>query len=244
MDERDAMRAADADRQAVAERLRVALDEGRLDLHEYDERLQRAYAARTYAELDALVSDLPVPGGAVLPTPRQPNVPVPAEAGRGPTARWLVEVWEPWLKVVGIVVTVWAVSSLAAGEVLYFWPGWVAGPWGAVVLVRTVTGLTSGEPARWAAERERRRQRKAEKRALKRERKAVGQQQPGIAGAPGAGAAAEQAVQQANGVTEAAPAAESGRTEGGRPTRDGGTHGTAGAPVSEPTRGPDRGDVG
>ncbi|MBQ1026867.1 DUF1707 domain-containing protein [Micromonospora sp. C95] len=234
------MRAADADRQAVAERLRVALDEGRLDLHEYDERLQRAYGARTYAELDALVSDLPVPGGAVLPvpggavlpTPRQPSVPVPAEAGRGPTARWLAEVWEPWLKVVGIVVAIWAISSLAAGEVLYFWPGWVAGPWGAVVMVRTVTGLTSGEPARWAAERERRRQRKAEKRALKREREAVDQQQPGIAGAPESGAAA-------HGVTEAAPAAESGRTEGGRPTGD-----AAGAPVIEPTRRPNRGDVG
>ncbi|MBQ1048823.1 DUF1707 domain-containing protein [Micromonospora sp. C51] len=232
------MRAADADRQAVAERLRVALDEGRLDLHEYDERLQRAYAARTYAELDALVGDLPVPDGAVLPTPRQPSVPVPAEAGRGPTARWLAEVWEPWLKVVGIVVVIWAISSLAAGEVLYFWPGWVAGPWGAVVMVRTVTGLTSGEPARWAAERERRRQRKAEKRALKRERKAVGQQQPGIAGAAGSGAAA-------GGGTEAAPAAESGRTEGGRPTiGDDGTRDAAGAPVSEPTRRPDRGDVG
>ncbi|WBB55113.1 DUF1707 domain-containing protein [Verrucosispora sp. WMMD573] len=237
MDERDAMRAADVDRQAVAERLRVALDEGRLDLHEYDERLQRAYAARTYAELDALVSDLPAPGGAVLPTSGQPSVPVPAEAGRGLAARWLAEVWEPWLKVVGIVVAIWALSSLAAGEALYFWPGWVAGPWGAVVLVRTVTGLTSGEPARWAAERERRRQRKAEKRALRREREAVGQQQPGIAGAPGSGATAD-------GVTEAAPAAESGRTEGGRPAGDDGTRDAAGAPVSEPTRRPDRGDVG
>ena len=46
---RDEMRAADADRQAVADNLKSALDEGRLDLHEYDERLQRAYAAKTYA---------------------------------------------------------------------------------------------------------------------------------------------------------------------------------------------------
>ncbi|WBB92778.1 DUF1707 domain-containing protein [Verrucosispora sp. WMMC514] len=182
MDERDAMRAADSDRQAVADRLRVALDEGRLDLHEYDDRLQRAYAARTYAELDALVGDLPAPPGAELPEPRGASVPVPAEAGRGLTARWLAEVWEPWLKVVGIVVAVWAVTSLAAGDALYFWPGWVAGPWGAVVLVRTVTGLASGEPARWAAERERRRRRKADKRALKRERKGLGRQQPDAIG--------------------------------------------------------------
>ena len=60
---RDEMRAADADRQAVADKLRAALDEGRLDLHEYDERLQRAYAAKTYGDLDGLLTDLPV--GAV-----------------------------------------------------------------------------------------------------------------------------------------------------------------------------------
>ena len=42
---RDEMRAGDADRQAVADRLKTALDEGRLDLNEYDERLQKTYAA-------------------------------------------------------------------------------------------------------------------------------------------------------------------------------------------------------
>ncbi|TCB99298.1 DUF1707 domain-containing protein [Micromonospora zingiberis] len=181
------MRAADADRQVVAERLRVALDEGRLDLHEYDERLQGAYAARTYAELDALVGDLPAAGAlaptaGVAPTQRSGGVPAertgaePAPAlsagGRGVTARWLAEVWEPWLRVVGILVAIWAVTSLAAGELLYFWPGWVAGPWGAVVLVGTISGLASGEPQRSAAQQERRRQRRAEKKALKRERKA------------------------------------------------------------------------
>nr|WP_240944546.1 hypothetical protein [Micromonospora thermarum] len=81
--------------------------------------------------------------------------------------------WEPWLKVVPIVVAIWAVTSLFAWDVLYFWPGWVAGPWGAVLLVRTVLGITSGEPARWAAERERRRRRRREKRARKRERRAA-----------------------------------------------------------------------
>ena len=49
MEGRDGMRAADTDREATAERLRVALEEGRLDLHEYDERLQQAYGAKTYA---------------------------------------------------------------------------------------------------------------------------------------------------------------------------------------------------
>jgi hypothetical protein len=38
-----------------------------------------------------------------------------------------------------------------------FWPIWVAGPWGIVLLVGTITGLANGEPQRWAARRERRR---------------------------------------------------------------------------------------
>ncbi|WP_420330327.1 DUF1707 SHOCT-like domain-containing protein [Micromonospora endolithica] len=190
MDGRGEMRAADADRQAVADRLRVAVDEGRLDLHEYDERLQRAYAARTYADLTDLVADLPAPAagptwGAERPAPAGAEASalavagaaVPARtadpSGRPVTARWLAEVWEPYLKVVGIVLAVWAVTSVLSGEALYFWPGWVAGPWGAVVLVRTVSGITSGEPRRWAAQEERRRQRRREKRARKRERKAA-----------------------------------------------------------------------
>ncbi|MFE7528913.1 DUF1707 domain-containing protein [Kitasatospora sp. NPDC057542] len=51
-------RAGDADREAVAERLREAAGEGRINLGELTERLDLTYAARTYRELDALVSDL------------------------------------------------------------------------------------------------------------------------------------------------------------------------------------------
>ncbi|MGW6914374.1 DUF1707 SHOCT-like domain-containing protein [Kitasatospora sp. NPDC054939] len=52
------VRAGDADREAVAEQLRVAAGEGRIDLGELEERLDRAYAARTFRELDVLVTDL------------------------------------------------------------------------------------------------------------------------------------------------------------------------------------------
>ncbi|MFD9690534.1 DUF1707 domain-containing protein [Kitasatospora sp. NPDC059146] len=52
-------RAGDADREAVAERLRAAAGEGRIDLAEFQERLDLAYQARTYAQLDVLVADLP-----------------------------------------------------------------------------------------------------------------------------------------------------------------------------------------
>ncbi len=53
------LRAADADREAIAERLRVAAGDGRIDLAELDERLDRAYTAKTYGALEVLVADLP-----------------------------------------------------------------------------------------------------------------------------------------------------------------------------------------
>jgi hypothetical protein len=55
------LRAGDADRERVAEVLRDAAAEGRLDLGELDERLSRVYAAKTYGELEPLVRDLPTP---------------------------------------------------------------------------------------------------------------------------------------------------------------------------------------
>jgi len=55
------MRAADADRDRAVEFLNLAYSEGRLSKDEYDGRLESALSARTYADLDQLVTDLPVP---------------------------------------------------------------------------------------------------------------------------------------------------------------------------------------
>jgi uncharacterized protein DUF1707 len=53
------IRAGDADREGVAEELRRAHQEGRLDTAELEARLERCYSAKTFSELDGLVSDLP-----------------------------------------------------------------------------------------------------------------------------------------------------------------------------------------
>jgi hypothetical protein len=180
MDRRDDMRAGDADRQAVAERLRAALDEGRLDLHEYDERLQRAYAAKTYGDLHGLLDDLP----GTVPPDRAQLAPVtgatPAtsplpEGGTALTMRWLADLWDGYFGVVAVVVAIWAVICLMSQDLTYFWPGWVAGPYGAVLLVQTINGLATGEPRKWAQHKERDRERKR----LKHERKAL---EPGEGG--------------------------------------------------------------
>lgn len=53
------MRISDAERHHVTEILREAAGEGRLDLDELDQRLEAAYAARTYADLIPITVDLP-----------------------------------------------------------------------------------------------------------------------------------------------------------------------------------------
>ncbi len=64
MARRTLLRASDAEREQVAERLREATGEGRLLPEELEERLGLALTARTQGELHALVADLPGPRAA------------------------------------------------------------------------------------------------------------------------------------------------------------------------------------
>src|SRR3954454_17154556 len=100
------MRAGGGDRKQAADQLKTALDEGRLDLHEYDERLQRAYAAKTYADLDGLLDDLPgtVPVQHSQIQPAAPaSGPVVLETGRGQNPPWL----GPYAGVVLVCTLIW-----------------------------------------------------------------------------------------------------------------------------------------
>ena len=135
---REGMRAGDNDRKAVADQLKTALDEGRLDLSEYDERLQRTYLAKTFADLDALLDDLPgtvpVEHAQVQPvgpamTPERPRVTA------SQVAHWV----GPYGGVVVVCVAIWAITSASAGHLTYFWPVWMLIP-----LVLGVTGQWFG----------------------------------------------------------------------------------------------------
>ena len=64
--DRGRLRASDSDRDRVVELLNVAYSEGRLSKDEYDNRLENAFSARTYADLDQIVADLPVTRAAVV----------------------------------------------------------------------------------------------------------------------------------------------------------------------------------
>jgi hypothetical protein len=73
-----ATRASDRERDAVAQRVQEAFADGRLDDSEFDERMRAALTARTHADLDVLLTDLPAPGAGAGPAP------TPAIPGHGP----------------------------------------------------------------------------------------------------------------------------------------------------------------
>lgn len=149
------LRASDADRAAVAEELGRHMSAGRLTVDEYDDRLARAYAARTYGELDALTTDLPgSPPAAPVPAPAaggahavcRPDLSPAAMSawgmGAGAWNPWggagLRAAWASWATTAAIVLSIWLVTMIASTDWIYPWPVWVIGPWGAVLLFQTL----------------------------------------------------------------------------------------------------------
>jgi hypothetical protein len=123
--DRSHIRISDADRAAAAERLRIAVDEGRLDLTEYDARLRAAYAATTYGELEPITADLP-------PVPES-KAPAVKEAAAAERRKWLNE-WREWLGGAVIMIAIWGTTSLVSGSLHAFWPAIPLGIWAAVLL--------------------------------------------------------------------------------------------------------------
>ena len=139
---REQMRASDADREVVVERLRRAHDDGRLSLHEYDERVRSAYASRTYAELALLTADLPGPQRPpVVPAaaPITASAPPPSDRRAGNLV-WRI-LGSAWFGVSLLNLMIWAIVSVATTSWVYPWWIWVAGPWGAVLAAGWLTGL-------------------------------------------------------------------------------------------------------
>ena len=106
------LRVSDADRERVAERLRLAAGEGRLTAEELEGRLERALSARTEGELVPLVADLPAGPAPASSAPRS----------RSPRRPDLV----PFVAVSVMLVAIWALTGMG-----YFWPAWPILGWGS-----------------------------------------------------------------------------------------------------------------
>ena len=72
------LRASDKDRESAAEVLREAAGEGRLSMPELDERLDAVYEAKTYADLEPIIRDLP--HAAIAPAAAAVQASPPASA--------------------------------------------------------------------------------------------------------------------------------------------------------------------
>src|ERR1700712_3374057 len=76
------LRISDSDRHQVAEVLREAAGEGRIDFEELDQWLEATYAARTYADLVPITLDLPTQATTGLPAhPAPTSAPSPIVPG-------------------------------------------------------------------------------------------------------------------------------------------------------------------
>jgi hypothetical protein len=158
------MRASDGDRQQVVERLRGALEDGRLSMEEFADRMGTAFQAVTYGDLAPLCADLPdsspVLASPVLASPgmaspgmASPGMASPVIAGTGAAAGTAVRpaacsrtgylaglplalkiLWTIWQVAVSVNVVVWILVRDPGGHLGYPWPVWVAGPYGAVLL--------------------------------------------------------------------------------------------------------------
>jgi len=139
------LRVSDADRERVAAEIREHFAQGRLDVDELPQRLERVYAARTRGELDAACADLPGAPGAELPTRR---------AG---LRRQLVQQTGAALTPFLACTLIWLLSGAQGG----FWPAWIAVV-AVVPLLRNGWRLHGPAPEldRVAAELEERRRRR------------------------------------------------------------------------------------
>jgi hypothetical protein len=134
MGDQDLMRASDDDRQQVVDRLRAAVEDGRLRMDEFTERVGLAYQAVTYGDLVKLHADLP----AASPERGPRAAPTPAVAAKrsffADLPAPLKVLWTIWLVAVSVNVVVWVLVVGSSGHFVYLWPVWVAGPYGAVLL--------------------------------------------------------------------------------------------------------------
>ncbi|RCG24420.1 DUF1707 domain-containing protein [Sphaerisporangium album] len=127
------MRASDGDRDRVAAALREHCAQGRLTMEEFQERLELVYQGRTYGDLQKVTADLPDIDLKARPVPApSPGKGVePSDAQKG-----LKAAWASWAGAVAVCTVIWAMSDFGG----YYWPMWVAGPWGAILLVSTIFG--------------------------------------------------------------------------------------------------------
>ncbi|MDQ1404024.1 MAG: hypothetical protein QOG03_2340 [Actinomycetota bacterium] len=138
--EPDHLRASNADRERVATLLREQCAQGRLTLEEFDERLGKTLAAKTFGDLKEPLRDLPV-----LFDPARPTAVAPVRSPRPSTqqAGWTDTFRGHFLCYATTMVFLIIVWLLTSGPTGYFWPVWPILGWGLPVALH---GLNARKP--------------------------------------------------------------------------------------------------
>jgi hypothetical protein len=114
-----------------------------------------AYQAVSYGDLAKLQADLPPASPEADPRPAPASAPSPAvSAKRSAFADLpapLKVLWTIWLAAVSINVVVWVLVVGTSGVLIYPWPVWVAGPYGAALLAVSAPVVHSRRSRRRAA---------------------------------------------------------------------------------------------
>jgi hypothetical protein len=152
VNDKDKLRIGDSDRELVSRLLKSAVDEGRLSLAEYDDRLQQVYEAKTVGDLDPITGDLMGAGRGVLavtesgdlaPRVERPQGSPPPQRRRRPrhdrTPDWIKWMWFGGVVPMVICTVIWVISQVAGSGDPDFWPIWVIGTVAAPMLC--VTGM-------------------------------------------------------------------------------------------------------
>jgi Domain of unknown function (DUF1707) len=130
------IRASDADRDKIATALRENLAAGRLTTEEFDERLDKALAAKTLGELEGLTADLPGTGISQRAdaSPDRAEGNPPSRRGRFYPARRTA--WGMLFMLGVLVVVIWLFSGAHASLSLL----WVVAALAVLIIARRITG--------------------------------------------------------------------------------------------------------
>jgi Domain of unknown function (DUF1707) len=148
------LRASDADRERTVELLREHHAVGRISAEEYDERLNKVFAAKTLGELSELLADLPaidlyqLPSagirpaqGGVVRSRRRGNVGATARGDLQEYAQQMTH-WLFWAGGSSLLLFTWLGVGIATGGLA--WVPWfllIVIPW-AVAIARRPHGLS------------------------------------------------------------------------------------------------------
>jgi hypothetical protein len=143
------MRASDADRERTATLLREHHAVGRLTPEEFSERVDKAFAAKTIADLEELLADLPaidlyqLPAAGIRPAPpgavRRRGGPGLNRRADGATFPEQLETWLAWTAASALLMAIWLGIAIVAGGAAWL-------PWFLLVVIPWALTITRRPP--------------------------------------------------------------------------------------------------